>query len=124
MRGHADRPPLAPSQRADPAYEDQLRDYLDTYEATNVASASLELRQTLVPRQLWRQMEVGLAGILFVDGGWGYGPGKPLGQARPVMGYGAGLRIYLPVINILALDLGTNPTDGRWRYQVKVTHKF
>ena len=124
VRGHAERPPLAPTQTAEPAYEDQLRDYLDTYQTTNVANASLELRQTLVPRRLWQQMEVGLAGILFVDAGWGYGPGEPLGQAQPVIGYGTGLRIYLPVVNILALDLGTNPYDGRWHFHMKVTHKF
>lgn len=124
VRGHDERPPLSPSQTADPAYEDQLRDYLETYETTNVANVSLELRQTLVPRQLWQQLEVGLAGILFVDAGWGYGPGKPLSQVQPLIGYGTGLRIYLPVVNVLALDLGTNPDDGRWRYQVKVTHKF
>ncbi len=124
VRGHDERPPLSPSQTADPAYTDQLRDYLATYETTNVATAGLELRQTLVPRRLWQQMEVGLAGILFVDAGWGYGPGKPLSQAEPLIGYGAGVRIYLPVINVLALDLGTNPDDGRWRYHVRVAHKF
>lgn len=115
VRGHAS----SPSRSSLP-----LQDYLDSYETTNVANASLELRQTLIPRQLWDQTELGLAGVVFVDAGWGYSPDRPLFEARPIVGYGAGLRIYVPVIEVLGFDLGTNSKDGRLRLQMRFTHKF
>jgi len=91
----------------------------------SVVFTSMELRQTLVPRRLWGQMEAGLSGVLFVDAGWGYGcPGGTLRQALPLVGYGAGIRIFLPNIDALALDLGTNPYDHRLRYRLRFSHKF
>lgn len=91
----------------------------------SVVFTSMELRQTLVPRRLWGQMEAGLSGVLFVDAGWGYGcPGGTLRQALPLVGYGAGIRIFLPNVDALALDLGTNPYDHRLRYRLRLSHKF
>ncbi len=91
----------------------------------SVVFTSMELRQTLVPRRLWGQMEAGLSGVLFVDAGWGYGrPGGTLRQALPLVGYGAGIRIFLPLIDALALDLGTNPYDHRLKYRLRFSHKF
>jgi len=91
----------------------------------SVVFTSMELRQTLVPRRLRGQMEVGLSGVLFVDAGWGYGyPGGTLRQALPLVGYGAGIRIFLPIIDALALDLGTNRYDHRLRYRLRLSHKF
>ncbi|MBA7663663.1 Outer membrane protein assembly factor BamA [subsurface metagenome] len=96
----------------------------DRQVATSVVFTSLELRQTLVPRQLWQQTEVGLSGVLFVDAGWGYGPEKPLRQALPLVGYGAGLRFFIPNVDALSLDVGTNPYDHVLRYRLRLTHKF
>ena len=97
----------------------------DRLKHTSVLFTSMELRQTLVPRRLWQQMEVGLSAVLFVDAGWGYGcPGGTLRQALPLVGYGAGIRVFLPNIDALALDLGTNPYDHRLRYRLRLSHKF
>ncbi len=90
----------------------------------SVVFTSMELRQTLVPRRLWGQMEAGLSGVLFVDAGWSYGPHRSLGHALPLVGYGAGIRIFLPNVDALALDLGTNPYDHRLRYRLRLSHKF
>jgi len=96
----------------------------DRLKGSSVVFTSLELRQTLVPRQLWQQTEVGLSGVLFVDAGWGYGPEKPLRQALPLVGYGAGLRFFIPNVDALSLDVGTNPYDHVPRYHLRLTHKF
>ncbi len=96
----------------------------DRLKGASVVFTSMELRQTLVPRQLWQQMEVGLSMVLFVDVGWGYGPGEPLRPALPLVGYGAGLRFFLPKVNALALDVGTNPYDYDLRYRLRLSHKF
>lgn len=96
----------------------------DRLKGSSVVFTSLELRQTLVPRQLWQQIEVGLSGVLFVDAGWGYGPEKPLRQALPLVGYGAGLRFFFPNVDALALDVGTNPYDHVLRYRLRLSHKF
>ena len=84
----------------------------------------MELRQTLVPRRLRGEVEAGISGVLFVDAGWSYGPGEPLRQALPLVGYGAGLRFFLPNIDALALDVGTNPYDHVLRYRLRFSHKF
>lgn len=96
----------------------------DRLKGASVVFTSTELRQTLVPRRLWGAVEVGLSAVLFVDAGWGYGPDKPLRQARPLVGYGAGIRIFIPHIDALALDLGTNPHDYVLRYRLRLSHKF
>ena len=93
-------------------------------EATSVARASVELRQTIMPRRIIGQWEVGLSGVLFVDSGWGYGPGQPLQQAQPMMGYGLGLRVFLPVLHVVAVDAGLNPYGGGVHYRVRFSQAF
>ncbi|MEE9162035.1 MAG: BamA/TamA family outer membrane protein [Candidatus Neomarinimicrobiota bacterium] len=95
-----------------------------TQEATSVARASVELRKTLIPRRLVQSLELGLSGVLFADIGWGYGPGEPLAQARPLVGYGAGLRLFIPIINVVALDAGTNPYDWKPRLRLRLSQAF
>ncbi|MFB0517270.1 MAG: BamA/TamA family outer membrane protein [Candidatus Neomarinimicrobiota bacterium] len=91
-------------------------------ETNSLAAASMELRQTLIPRRLLWQMELGLSGVLFVDAGWGYGPAEPLWQAQPLVGYGLGLRVFVPILYVVALDLGTNPYDTRLRFRLRIGH--
>ena len=95
-----------------------------TQEATSVARASIELRKTLIPRRLVQSLELGLSGVLFADVGWGYGPDKPLGQARPLVGYGVGLRLFIPILNVVALDAGTNPYDWSPRFRFRLSQAF
>jgi outer membrane protein assembly factor BamA len=99
----------------------EVRNHL---EATNVAAASVELRQTLIPRRLVGRLEIGLSGVLFADAGWGYGPERSISSARPVIGYGTGLRLFLPVIHVVALDVGINPYDAKIRPRFRVNHTF
>ena len=96
----------------------------DRLKGSSVVYSSMELRQTLVPRRLRGEVEAGISGVLFVDAGWSYGPGEPLRQALPLVGYGAGLRFFLPNIDALALDVGTNPYDHVLRYRLRFSHKF
>ncbi len=95
-----------------------------TQEATSVARTSVELRKTLFPRRLVQGLELGLSGVLFADVGWGYGPDIPLGQARPLMGFGAGLRLFIPILNVVAVDAGTNPYDWKPRIRFRLSQAF
>ncbi len=96
----------------------------DRHETTSLAAASIELRQSLIPRRLLWGLEVGLSGVLFLDAGWSFGPGLPLEPGRPMVGYGLGLRLFLPVIHVLAFDLGANPYDFHLRWRFRVNHAF
>lgn len=93
-------------------------------ETTSVIAASMELRQTLMSRSLVWQLELGLSGVLFVDAGWGYSPTEPLQRAQPLVGYGLGLRVFIPILHVLAFDLGANPCDARLRFRFRVNHTF
>ena len=99
----------------------EVRTYL---KATSVVAASAELRQTLIPRRLFGRLEMGLSGVLFADVGWGYGPERSITAARPITGYGAGLRFFLPIIQIIALDVGLNPYDTKLRPRFQVEQSF
>jgi len=94
------------------------------YVTTSVASVSVELRQTLMPRRLLWRLETGLSGVLFVDAGWGYSPVESLRRAQPLVGYGLGLRVFIPILHVLAFDLGANPYDARLRFRFRVNHTF
>ena len=96
----------------------------DRLKGSSVVFTSLELRQTLVPRQLWQQTEIGLSGVLFVDAGWGYSPDESLEWSLPLVGYGVGIRFFIPNVDALSLDVGTNPYDHILRYHLNLTHKF
>ncbi len=93
-------------------------------EGNNLLVAGLEMRRTLFPRRLIWQVEAGLAGVLFVDAGWAYGPGEPLADALPAVGFGLGARIFLPIIELLALDMGFSRLDMHPHYRLGLSHKF
>ncbi len=96
----------------------------DRLEGNSLLVAGLEVRQMIFPRRLIWQVETGLAGVLFLDAGWAYGPGEPLAEALPVVGFGLGARIFLPIIELLALDMGFNRLNRHPHYRVGLSHKF
>ncbi len=112
VRGYNVSPPLNP---------DEVQDRL---KGSSVVFTSMELRQTLVPRRLWQQTEVGLSGVLFIDAGWGYGPDMPPQLNRPLVGYGTGIRLFFSNALTLSLDIGTNTHDHVLRYHLGSSHKF
>jgi len=93
-------------------------------EATSVAQASIELRQTLFPRRLLWRWEMGISGVVFVDAGWGYEPNEPLSKAQPLVGYGVGLRVFMPILNVVAIDAGGNPYDSGLRVRMRFSQSF
>ena len=93
-------------------------------EGNNLLVAGLELRRMIFPRRVIWQVETGLAAVLFMDAGWAYGPGEPLARALPAVGFGVGARIFLPIVELLALDMGFNRLDMRPHYRVGLSHKF
>ncbi len=96
----------------------------DRLRCTSVIFSSMELRKTLIPRQLYDQTELGISAVLFMDAGWGYGPDQSLMKALPLIGFGAGIRFFLPNLEALALDVGLNPYDYTPRYRLRLNQKF
>ncbi|UCD37813.1 MAG: BamA/TamA family outer membrane protein [Fidelibacterota bacterium] len=99
----------------------EVREHL---QGNSVVATGMELRQTLVPRRLLWNLELGLSAVLFLDAGWGYGPSQPLQQARPLVGYGAGIRLFLPILQVVAFDMGTNRYDSRLRPRLRINQVF
>jgi len=93
-------------------------------ETINVATTRLELQKPLIPRQLWQGIELGVSGALFADVGWGYGPARPLRSAKPVYGYGAVFRIFLPAVNVMMLELGANPYVHKPVFRLRIIPNF
>ena len=93
-------------------------------EGNNLLVAGLEVRRMIFPRRVIWQVESGLAAVLFMDAGWAYGPGELLARALPAVGFGLGARIFLPIIELLALDMGFNRLDMRPHYRLGLSHKF
>lgn len=78
----------------------------------STALGTLEWRRTLLEKRIiFRRYDVGLGGVLFVDGGlvWPelYG-GTPLAAG----GAGVGLRLFAPFIEVGRLDLAWSPERG------------
>ncbi|MFC1619373.1 BamA/TamA family outer membrane protein [Candidatus Neomarinimicrobiota bacterium] len=93
-------------------------------QAPSVAGISLEIRKMILPRRVVGQLELGLSSVVFMDIGWGFSPAQPLRQSQPLVGYGAGLRFFIPIVHIIALDVGGNPYDNRLRLRVRMSHAF
>ena len=41
-----------------------------------------------------------------------------------MMGYGLGLRVFLPVLHVVAVDAGLNPYGGGVHYRVRFSQAF
>lgn len=93
-------------------------------QAPSVVGMSMEIRKMVIPRRIVYQLEMGLSSVAFVDIGWGFSPTRPLKQAQPLVGYGVGVRFFLPIVHIIALDIGGNPYDNRLRVRVRMSHAF
>jgi hypothetical protein len=64
----------------------------------------LNLPIPLAPRRL-RNFDLRIDGVLFADGGSAWGNGVPLRDARLRKGFGVGLRIFLPVLEVARIEL-------------------
>ena len=93
-------------------------------EAESLVATAFEIRQTLVPRQMFQGTEWGLGGLLFLDVAWGYGTDSPLEAAMPVSGVGAGLRLFMPYLGVFGVDLGINTYNFAPNIRFRLGHKF
>lgn len=93
-------------------------------QAPSVAGLSLEIRKVIIPRKVVNQLELGLSSVAFLDFGWGYSSLESLAHAQPLAGYGVGLRFFVPIVHIIAVDIGSNPYDDQWRVRVRMSHAF
>jgi len=96
----------------------------DRMMAEQLLVGSIELRQTLLPRRFKGLAELGLSGVLFLDAGWAFGPVVTLGDAKPLVGFGAGLRLFLPYLDNLGLDVGLNGVGTPVTFRLRLGHKF
>jgi len=92
--------------------------------AESLVATAVEIRQTLIPRKLIQGAEWGLAGLLFFDVAWGYGADNPLSSALPISGFGAGLRLFMPYLDNVGVDLGINTYNYAPKVRFRLGHKF
>ena len=78
---------------------------------------SLEYRFPLLPSReyllLGLASDLGLSGALFVDHGLAWSEGDDLALGRSRTGFGLGLRLLLPAVEMTRLDVGFD-RDGNW----------
>ncbi len=96
----------------------------DRLEGKNAIAAGMELRQTILKRSLYLAAEIGFSMIAFTDIGWAFDDLDALKGAQPVLGYGAGLRFFIPTIQALALDWGFNPYDSKQHVRFSLGQRF
>jgi outer membrane protein assembly factor BamA len=79
--------------------------------------SSVEYRFALVPSReyvlLGMASDLGLAGALFMDHGLAWTRRDDLRWGRSATGFGAGIRLLLPAVEMMRLDVGFS-TDGHW----------
>lgn len=82
---------------------------------------TLEYRLPLLPKREYdlfgMTSNIGLAAALFADGGTAWDGREPLGRQRLRMGFGAGLRLLAPAIDMMRMDVGFD-TEGHWKIHI------
>ena len=92
--------------------------------SNSLVLTGLELRKTVIPRRLRTISEFGLLALVFIDAAWGFGQDKSLAQAQPLVGFGVGLRAFIPFLDVVRLDLGFNTFGGDPKLQLQLGHKY
>ncbi len=92
--------------------------------AQSLVYTGVELRKTVIPRRLRTISEFGLLALVFIDAAWGFDQNQTLAQAQPLVGYGVGLRAFVPFLDVVGLDLGFNAFGGGPKLQFKLGHKY
>ncbi|MFQ6616896.1 MAG: BamA/TamA family outer membrane protein [Fidelibacterota bacterium] len=93
----------------------------------NMYTATLELRQTLVPKYVTPLgTEFGVILAEFVDLGRAHDDVLSLFQAAPMAGVGVGVRVFIPGAQLLRIDYGIGYYRGSWqsgRWHLSLGHK-
>ena len=93
----------------------------------NQLLATAEYRFPLLARREYEVFglpaNLGLAGALFVDSGLAWNRGEELKWDRARTGYGLGLRLLMPAVEMSRSDVGFD-TEGHWRVHFAVFSKF
>ncbi len=89
---------------------------------------SMELRQIVIPRHATAsQNEFGITAVAFVDAGIISDDVATLGDRQPLFGMGYGVRVPLPVLQVIRFDMGWGYSEqgwtGPWSY-VRFGQKF
>lgn len=89
---------------------------------------SIELRKDIIPKYATKfGTEFGLSLLVFMDSGIIANDWKDLKQMSPMSGAGVGMRIPLPMVDVLRFDYGWGYRDGVWNsgaYHWGVAQKF
>ncbi len=98
-----------------------IRELGATLAGKNQWLGTLEYRVPLLPRReydlLGMTSNIGLSAALFADGGMAWDRGEQWGRQRLRMGFGAGLRVLAPAIDMMRMDIGFD-TEGHWKIHI------
>jgi outer membrane protein assembly factor BamA len=84
----------------------------DRWPGWSTLHGALEWRLPLLERRVYlKRVDLALGAVLFVDGGWVW-PEVLEGTPLAAGGVGAGLRIFVPFIEVARLDLAWSPGGG------------
>lgn len=61
--------------------------------------------------------DLGLAGALFADAGMAWDRREQVGWNRMESGFGVGLRLLMPAVNMVRCDVGSS-ADGSWHLHI------
>jgi outer membrane protein insertion porin family len=115
-----------------PAYESfyfggaySVRGYEYNYDSgSRILLSGVEYRWNLLKsRPILPKMDFGLGGALFWDGGTVWDAGDDFDALKWHNGFGGGLRFFVPILEVIRLDLAWNP-DSRYRLEIAAGMKF
>ena len=92
------------------------------------AHASMELRQEIIPKYATSfGFELGLIFVSFVDAGMIADNWITLNTQLPMYGTGLGIRIPVPMVDVIRIDYGWGYRNGQWNsgaFHLGIGQKF
>lgn len=98
-----------------------IRELGATLAGKNQWLGTLEYRVPLLPKREYdlfgMTSNMGLSAALFADGGTAWDRSEHLGHQRLRLGFGAGLRVLAPAVDMMRMDVGFD-TEGHWKIHI------
>ncbi len=97
---------------------------LNTDRGSRELLTGLEYRFDIVKsRTIWRDFDLGLGGTMFLDNGAVWNSGDDIGEADFYQGFGFGLRLLVPIIEVFRVDMAWT-AGANYKLEMGVGAKF
>jgi outer membrane protein assembly factor BamA len=78
-------------------------------EGSQILYQNMQLQHTLLPRKDYRKVELGIDLAYFIDFGISANSPRNFSLKNSIIGYGAGVRLFLSGAGVISIDFGYNP---------------